>query len=382
MKISIGDLIDRYSICKLKTERLGVDISQEINQLYNEINHYPNVDGDIQALYDVNGKIWDLEADIRKGNEDILGLEEIGRRALQIRDLNSVRVSIKNQINSRFNEGFVEIKMNHGSEKMPSVIVSLTTVPERLMNPADTGIKLVLQTLCEQDDTDYEVHFNIPHTYGITKIPYEIPSWLDEYKLKYPHLKVFRMEDMGPPTKFVPTLNRVSDPETILVVVDDDLIYHREMVSEHRKYQNILPNSVLCYDGRGCTEAKYHDLRDSWILCVTEPRETHNIQHYKSASYKKKLFDQDFYDFYFGKTFSDDVLVSRFARDKQIKMFVIPYEKDNHLFETAELWHKNQGVETFPVLKHAHSIMHTGCNHPDMLNIQPRFYEPQDIGKR
>ena len=94
------------------------------------------------------------------------------------------------------------------------------------------------------------------------------------------------------------------------------------------------------------------------------------------------MFDQDFYDFYFGKTFSDDVLVSRFARDKQIKMFVIPYEKDNHLFETAELWHKNQGVETFPVLKHAHSIMHTGCNHPDMLNIQPRFYEPQDIGKR
>lgn len=381
MKTSIGDIIDRYSICKLKSERLHIDNSKEINELLSEMNNYENTVKFVTDLYDINGKIWDLESDIRSGNELILGLEEIGRRALKIRDLNNIRVSIKNLVNSTYNEGFIETKMNHGSEKEPSVIITLTTVPERLDNPHEDGIKLVIKSLCEQTDNDYEVHFNLPETYKVNGLPYTIPDWLNDYKLKYPHLKIFRPEDMGPPTKFVPTLNRINNPETILIVVDDDLVYHNEMVTEHRKYQELLNSSVICYDGRGCAEAKFHDLRDSWILCVTEPRETHNLQHYKSASYKKKLFTQDFYDFYLGKTFSDDVLVSKYFRDTNNKMFVVPYEKENHLFETKELWEVNQGVVSFPVLRHAHSIMQTGCNHPDMLKIQPKFYEPKDMGK-
>ena len=78
MEISMGDLMDRISI--------------------------------------VNIKISILEADIRKGKEDELGLEEVGRRALQIRDLNKERVAIKNAINEKFNDGFKEVKVNHRSQ--------------------------------------------------------------------------------------------------------------------------------------------------------------------------------------------------------------------------------------------------------------------------
>ena len=107
MKISIGDILDRYSICKLKSERTLIDCSAEINALQQEINNYTNVESFINSLYIINGKIWDLESDIRKGNENILGLEEVGRRAIEIRQLNGQRVSTKNEINSFFNEGFV-----------------------------------------------------------------------------------------------------------------------------------------------------------------------------------------------------------------------------------------------------------------------------------
>jgi hypothetical protein len=380
MKISIGDIVDRFTICKLKSERLSLDLSQEMDELTSEINVYSNLGEFIDKLYEVNGNIWDLESDIRKGNEAILGLEEIGRRALKIRDFNNIRVSLKNEVNSTFGEGFIEYKMNHGSEKEKSLIVSLTTVPERLNNDMEDGLKLVLTSLCEQVDNDYEVHFNVPVTYKVTQVPYVIPNWLNDFKLKYPHLKIFRTEDMGPPTKFVPTVSRVNDGETIILVVDDDLVYNNEMVSEHRKYQNQLVDCVIGYDGRGCETPLYdNDIRDSWILCVTQIRETHGLQHYKSVSYKKKLFKQNFFNDYLGKTFSDDVLISKYFRNNGIKMFIVPYEPDNHLFETRELWDIHQGVTSFPVLRYASSVENTGCNHPDMLKQQPKFYEPSDF---
>lgn len=262
-----------------------------------------------------------------------------------------------------------------------SIVVTLTTVPERLLNEHEFGIKAVIRALCEQTDSDYEIHFNIPYVYSMTQTEYIIPNWLYEYQSQYPHLKIFRVEDVGPPTKFVPTIKRVKNPETIILTVDDDLIYHAEMVSEHRKYQNELIDSVICYEGRGSNPPYYEDLRDSWVLCVTKITETHSLQHYKSASYKAKLFTSDFFDYYFGRTFSDDVLVSRYFRDKGIKIYSVPYEPEVHLYATKELWEKNQRAETFPVITTAHSISNTGCNHPELLKIEPRFYEPNTLGK-
>ncbi len=376
----IGDIADRYSICKLKNERLNLSNETEISELISEINNYDNIEPFIDRLYKINGNIWDLESDIRKKNEHILGLEEVGRRAIKIRELNNIRVEIKNEINSIYNEGFIEVKMNHGSEKTPDVVVSLTTVPERLLNNNEEGIKKVIEHLCIQKyDGYYEVHFNIPKIYSVTNEAYILPEWVDSFKIKYPHLKIFRTEDYGPPTKFVPTVMRLEDPETIILVVDDDLIYHEEMVSEHKKYQDLLNDSVICYDGRGSEKQIYNgDLRDSWIICNTVIRETHFLQHYKSASYKKKLFKNIFFKKYLGKTLSDDVLISKYFRDEKIKIYSVPYEKENHLFETKELWDKNQGVVTFPILRQSSSIDNTGCNNPKLLQIQPKFYEPQN----
>jgi cephalosporin hydroxylase len=63
-------------------------------------------------------------------------------------------------------------------------------------------------------------------------------------------------------------------------------------------------------------------------------------------------------------------------------MYVVPYEKDVHLFQTRELWDKHQGVTSFPVLRYASSVADTGCNHPDMLAKQPKFYVSSDLENR
>jgi len=68
----------------------------------------------IEKLFIINNKIWHLETDIR--TSDDLELEEVGRRALLIRDLNKQRISIKNSINSFFGDKeFKEIKVDHRS---------------------------------------------------------------------------------------------------------------------------------------------------------------------------------------------------------------------------------------------------------------------------
>lgn len=389
MKISIGEMIDRYSICKLKSERGNLDNAKEMRDLLNEISTYEGTETYLNQLYELHGKIWDIESDIRSGNEHILGLEEVGRRAILLRDMNKIRIEIKNEINSKYNEGYIEVKINHGSETEPSVVITLTTVPERLSAPPEFNLGDVIDSICTQNDNDYEVHFNIPEIYNVTKMPYVIPDWLEERKLKYKNLKIFRPKDIGPPTKFVPTLERLKNPETILLVVDDDHIYHPDMISEHRKYQKTLNrDSCICYEGRDSDILLYQsipgDIRDCWIICVTQVRAVHSLQHYKSVSYKKKLFDEDFFNYYLGRTLSDDSLVSQYFMDKGIKMFVVPYEPESHLYATLELWQQNERCETFPILRNTHSVANTGCNHPKLIEhpLGQRFYWPTTLGKK
>jgi len=120
MKMPISEILDRYSIAILKKERANAENSKEINDLQSEIDkyseeHYEFINQKIKDLIEVNGNIWDLESDIRKGKEGELGLEEVGRRAIKIREFNKVRVTYKNNIVDYFGEGYKDIKINHVS---------------------------------------------------------------------------------------------------------------------------------------------------------------------------------------------------------------------------------------------------------------------------
>jgi len=116
METPISEVADRFSILRLKSERTSLDIKDEIAIYLTALDRYHDIGKYVNKLYEINGKIWDLEADLRKGKESKLGLEEIGRRAIAIRDLNNVRVGIKNEIVAEYSQGFAEKKINHASE--------------------------------------------------------------------------------------------------------------------------------------------------------------------------------------------------------------------------------------------------------------------------
>ena len=116
MKMQIGEIADRYSILLLKLERTDLEITQEVDDYKSAIEPYIGISTWVEKLKAINGRIWDLESDIRRGKEKELGLEEVGRRALMIRDINNERVACKNEITTLYKEGFIETKQNHASQ--------------------------------------------------------------------------------------------------------------------------------------------------------------------------------------------------------------------------------------------------------------------------
>jgi hypothetical protein len=114
MKMPISEIIDRYTITLLKSERTTEDVGEELSCYKAEIATYEeerDVSLYVQKMYEINGKIWDTEGEIRKGTE--LPLETVGRLALKVRDLNRARNGIKAEIVNEFCEGFKELKINY-----------------------------------------------------------------------------------------------------------------------------------------------------------------------------------------------------------------------------------------------------------------------------
>tara|TARA_B100000965_G_C19204480_1_gene588850 strand:+ start:80 stop:481 length:402 start_codon:yes stop_codon:yes gene_type:complete len=111
MKMPLSEIIDRYTITLLKSQRTDEDVSEELNAYKKEIPDGKSIDTFIDRMYEINGKIWDTEGDIRRGVD--MPLEEVGRLALIVRDLNQIRNGIKGEIVDEFAEGFKEIKVNY-----------------------------------------------------------------------------------------------------------------------------------------------------------------------------------------------------------------------------------------------------------------------------
>ena len=111
MKMPLSEIIDRYTITLLKSERTDEDVSEELNAYKKEIPDGESINRFIDRMYEINGKIWDTEGDIRRGVD--MPLEEVGRLALIVRDLNQIRNGIKGEIVDEFAEGFKEIKVNY-----------------------------------------------------------------------------------------------------------------------------------------------------------------------------------------------------------------------------------------------------------------------------
>jgi len=114
---NLGDLIDRLSILTMKIYFGSEGSISEHRYLEQGLASF-GINGklvtNVMRLQLMNRLIWELENEIRNGGEDKFGLEEVGRRAIKIRDLNKKRIEYKNIV-SELSKGFKETKINHRS---------------------------------------------------------------------------------------------------------------------------------------------------------------------------------------------------------------------------------------------------------------------------
>jgi hypothetical protein len=109
MQIPLGDLSDRLSVATRKRRiQAGSVADVEIEELLNAVFEiYDRLDEKHKKIFflhltelcDLNNAIWHLEFDIRTAKETELDLEIVGRRALEIRELNRQRVAIRSRMN-------------------------------------------------------------------------------------------------------------------------------------------------------------------------------------------------------------------------------------------------------------------------------------------
>ena len=121
MEMTIGEFIDRISILLHKAQKIGEESYPEFVKYAEEFllelpaEDFVELMKGFRELYRINGEIWKLEFDIRRGKEEELGIEVVGKRALEIRGWNHKRIAEQNRLIEVFG-GFKNIKKDHLSE--------------------------------------------------------------------------------------------------------------------------------------------------------------------------------------------------------------------------------------------------------------------------
>ena len=115
MKFPVIEIVDRYTIAVVKHEKTNGANQEELDfylEQMKEANINPS-DVKIIELIEHHSYVWSLEDDFKKAKIDSLPLEEIGRRALYIRDIGYRRVDLKNALAEIVNDPVREIKKDH-----------------------------------------------------------------------------------------------------------------------------------------------------------------------------------------------------------------------------------------------------------------------------
>lgn len=115
---NVGDLIDRLSILSRKIY-FGEEVAISEHRYLEQQLVYAGLPGklitNVIRVTQMNIEIWNLEHEMRKHAEGAAPFsnEEVGKRAIKIRDLNRKRIEYKNLLNELCGNTFKETKVNH-----------------------------------------------------------------------------------------------------------------------------------------------------------------------------------------------------------------------------------------------------------------------------
>jgi hypothetical protein len=117
--LPVLELIDRLCIARVKYQRTNGANQVELDwyeDKYCQLPQSAELEYNVEAMTAIHNAIWELEWQLKSGVEEQLPLDEIGRRAIRIRDYNNKRITFKNSIASLLGHPVKEVKHNHLSD--------------------------------------------------------------------------------------------------------------------------------------------------------------------------------------------------------------------------------------------------------------------------
>jgi hypothetical protein len=208
----------------------------------------------------------------------------------------------------------------------PRTIVSLTTLPDRIVNLRPTLQCLLAQTLLPD-----EIIIAVPDVSVRQGRPYTIPTFIEQTE----RVRILRCaRDWGPATKFIPVIQEElaeGRGETLIVVVDDDRLYPCDTIATYVHYSAQLPEAALCF--RGAPMPRNFDWRHSEMIrgqWLRKPRRIAVITGCGSYLLKPKFFDESLQNYAVAPRsafYMDDIWISGCLDRRGIKKYVVPSSK-------------------------------------------------------
>jgi Glycosyl transferase family 2 len=205
----------------------------------------------------------------------------------------------------------------------PRVIVSLSTVPDRIKNLGPT-----IRSLLKQTRPPDEIVLAIPEFSVRERRSYIVPKYIS----RLPRVRVLRCpEDWGPATKFIPAIQdelAAGRENTLIMVVDDDRLYPRDALETYLYYSEQFPDAALCF--RGAAMPSTLDWNDAKMIHARDLREARPVAVITGCgSYfvRPRFFDRSLWDYSAAPSvafYIDDIWISACLSRRGVKRYVVP----------------------------------------------------------
>jgi cellulose synthase/poly-beta-1,6-N-acetylglucosamine synthase-like glycosyltransferase len=203
------------------------------------------------------------------------------------------------------------------------VIASLSTLPGRINN-----LRPTIRSLLRQTRPPDEIIIAVPEFSIREKRHYVVPKYLSEL----PRVRIWHCDrDWGPATKYIDTVREelaAGRGDTLIMVVDDDRVYPRDILATYLHYHTQMPDAALCI--RGAAMPRTFDWRDATMIYGSEIREPQNVAVITGCgSYliQPRFFDESLWDYSQAPTgafYMDDIWISGYLSRRNIARFVVP----------------------------------------------------------
>ena len=197
---------------------------------------------------------------------------------------------------------------------MTRTVLTLTTSPQRMPH-----LPRVLDALSKQLVAPNAVYLNLPDRYR-NRDAYVIPDWLGDASQV---TLLRRADDRGPVMKILPALEVETDPDTLLITVDDDVRYPSDTISALQTAAQAHPESAFGSRGFNFTNIGQHlePVRGNHASC-------HVLQGYGACAYRRRHFDikrlhRSLASQPEAFRFSDDVILSNHIASRGVTRFTV-----------------------------------------------------------